>query len=240
MAQGDENLAFQSIQNAKAKGLDVEAIGGHWVNKDGVMKVALMDFNYDLDKFREFVSSQMKIDAQQGDTLIVFTIGHGMPSGELQNLGQRADVLKAIAQAAEENNQKTIWWQLSCYASSRLPSLSTLSESQQELLSIMASSYANQESPAYVEGKIMGRIFTALAEKSKAIDPNSDDQVTLSEFKSFLGASDIRRSDLFFSNSDRPIFGGTDLANQIPIVDRNNPQGKYPPGYIPLPKKQSK
>lgn len=29
----------------------------------------------------------------------------------------------------------------------------------------------------------------------------------------------------------------TNLANQIPIIDRNNPQGKYPKDYIPLPQK---
>ena len=27
------------------------------------------------------------------------------------------------------------------------------------------------------------------------------------------------------------------LARKLPIVDRNNPQGQYPPDYIPLPKK---
>ncbi len=26
-----------------------------------------------------------------------------------------------------------------------------------------------------------------------------------------------------------------DLPNQIPIIDRNNPQGKYPKNYIPIP-----
>lgn len=30
---------------------------------------------------------------------------------------------------------------------------------------------------------------------------------------------------------------GQDLANQIPIKDRNNPQGQYPPGYIPRPQR---
>jgi hypothetical protein len=28
---------------------------------------------------------------------------------------------------------------------------------------------------------------------------------------------------------------GTSLARQIPIIDRNNPQGKYPKNYVPLP-----
>ena len=39
--------------------------------------------------------------------------------------------------------------------------------------------------------------------------------------------------DLFPAKAGR---GG--LANKIPIVDRNNPQGDYPPNYIPQPQKQ--
>jgi hypothetical protein len=30
---------------------------------------------------------------------------------------------------------------------------------------------------------------------------------------------------------------GISWARQIPIIDRNNPQGTYPPDYIPLPKR---
>lgn len=38
--------------------------------------------------------------------------------------------------------------------------------------------------------------------------------------------------DLFPAKSLR-----LDLPNQIPIIDRNNPQGQYPKNYIPVPKK---
>lgn len=241
MAQGDEDLAFRSIQEAKAKGLDIKAIGGHWVDRNGIMRVVIRDFEYNIPEFKKFVSQEMKIDAQQGDTLIVFTIGHGFHDGNLQNLGQRSDVLKAIAEAAQENNQRVLWWQLSCYAAAKLPDPSTLPEGQRELISILASSSARQQSPAYVEGKVMGKVFNALAEDSRELDSDGDEEISAEEFKKFMGRSDIRRGELVFSNtSSQVVFGGTDLANQIPIVDRNNPQGKYPPGYIPVPTKKFK
>lgn len=236
MAQGDEDLAFRSIQDAKSKGLDIEPIGGHWVDKDGVMRVKIINFNNDIPKFRDFVSKQMKVDAEPDDTIVVFTIGHGARSGYLDNLGQRADVFKAIAQAAGENNQKTLWWQLSCHATAGLPDLETLPEEQQELLTICASSSAERQSPAGVEGKIMGSVFTAMAEKSPAIDPNKDDEINAEELKNFLATKG--RGGLYFAISPKlVVFGGTDLANQIPIVDRNNPQGTYPKDYIPKPRR---
>jgi len=235
MAQGDEDLAFRGIQEAKSKGLHIEAIGGHWVNKDGIMRVKILNFDWNIDKFREFVSQEMKTDAEQGDTVVVFTIGHGARSGYLDNLGQRSEVLEAIAQAAEENDQRTLWWQLSCHATAGLPNINTLSEKQQELLTISASSSAERQSPAGVEGKIMGSVFNAIAEKSSAIDPNHDDQIIAKELKNFLATQG--RGELFFASTENQmVFGGKDLANQIPIIDRNNPQGEYPPGYIPVPK----
>jgi hypothetical protein len=237
MAQGDQDLAFRNIEKAKEKGLDIKPIGGHWVNKDGEMRVKAEGFE-NIDQFRQFVSERMKVDAEYGDTLVIFTIGHGAASGYLDNLGQRGDVLKAIGQAAQENEQRTLWWQLSCHAAARLPDITTLPEAQQELLSIVCSSSAAQLSPAGVEGELMGRVFVALAEKSKAIDPDQDEEVNAQEFQDFLRSSGTKRADLFFvARKDLLIFGGLDLANQIPIKDRNNPQGKYPRGYIPRPKK---
>lgn len=35
----------------------------------------------------------------------------------------------------------------------------------------------------------------------------------------------------------KPVLDGMSLANKIPIIDRNNPQGKYPKDYIPVPRK---
>jgi hypothetical protein len=59
----------------------------------------------------------------------------------------------------------------------RLPAISTLSEKQQELFSIVASS-STEQSPAGVEGRIMERVFMAMAEQSKDIDPNEDGLIT--------------------------------------------------------------
>jgi len=238
MAQGDEDLAFRSIQRAREKGLGIKPIGGHWVNRDGIMRVVLVDFEWNIDKFREFVSEQMKIDAESGDTVIVFTIGHGFRQGKLDNLGDRADVLRAIAQAAAENDQRTLWWQLSCYGTAGMPSFTSLSSKEQELLSLVASSDSSTPSPAGVEGTLMGKVFDAIAEDSKEIDPNGDDQIVAAEFRNFLRSSGTRRADLFFASSeDQVIFGGRSLANQIPIVDRNNPQAEYPSDYIPAPRR---
>jgi hypothetical protein len=201
------------------------------------MRVAMVEFE-NIDKFRQFVSEQMKTEAEPGDTVIVFTIGHGMKSGNLDNLGPRADVQKAIAQAAEENNQKTLWWALNCYGTAGMPNVSTLPEKQRELLSIVCSSDSQTPSPSGLEGRLMGKIFDAIANNSAEIDPNKDDQITADELKAFLRSSGTRRDNLFFAASgSQLIFGGKgNLANQIPIVDRNNPQGKYKPDYIPTPK----
>lgn len=238
MAQDDENLAFRSIQRAREKGLSIKPIGGHWVNKDGIMRVALVDFEWSIDKFREFVSEQMKVEAESGDTIIVFTIGHGFQQGKLDNLGNRADVLRAIAQAAAENEQRTLWWQLSCYGTAGMPSLTSLSPQEQELFSLVASSDSSTPSPAGVEGTLMGKVFDAIAVNSSEIDPNGDDQINATEFRNFLRSSGTRRADLFFvTSANQVIFGGRSLANQIPILDHNNSQGDYPPDYIPSPRR---
>ena len=186
MADGDADLALKAAQKAADKGLSIKGIGNHFINKDGRIQVVLWEYGSDLDKLKAFISDQMKVNAEPGDTVIVFTIGHGMGDGNLHNLGQRADVLKAIAGAAEENQQRTLWWQLSCHAAARLPDIKTLTPAQQELLTIVASSTASELSAAGVQGKVMERVFVAMAEKSQKIDPNEDGIVTAKELKDFL------------------------------------------------------
>ena len=87
----------------------------------------------------------------------------------------------AFAAAAAENHQETIWWQLSCFASADLPSISSLNLEQQQLFSVVVSSDANTESPAYVEGKIMQKFFVGLADNFRQIDANGDDMITAGE-----------------------------------------------------------
>lgn len=237
MADGDADLAINAANKAAAKGLNIKVVGNHFIDKNGKStQVCIWEYAYDLDRLKDFVSQQMKVDAEPGDTFIVFTIGHGSAGGHLHNLGQRQEVMKFLVKAAEENKQKTLWWQLSCYASASLPRIDSLTPEQQKLFSIYASSPANQESAAGVQGKIMDKLFNAMAEKSSGIDENQDGIITASELKKFLGTTGSGKGDLFFADTpDEPIFGQP-LRIKLPIVDRKNPGRQYPDDYILYPK----
>ncbi len=241
MADGDADLAVDAVKSAATKGLDIQTVGNEFLGRDGILRVAAysIDFNYKIDAFKRFVSEHMKVNAKEGDTFILFTIGHGFADGSLQNLGKRSEVMRAIAEAAEENNQKVLWWQLSCHAAAGLPSISSLPKNQQELLSILATSTAQETSAAYVQGKIMKSVFLAIAENNKSINPDQDEIISGAELKSFLNYQGSRRGDLLYVQSmSEPIFGqGMSLANKIPVIDRNGVQGKYSKGYIPRPQK---
>lgn len=236
MADGDADLAINAAKKAAAKGLVIKDVGNHYIDNNGKVQFYVWS---DLPKLQEFVSQQMKVDAEPGDTLIVFTIGHGHEGGGLHNLGQRSDVMKAIAQAAEVNQQRTLWWQLSCHACAKLPEIRSLPASQQEYFSMFASSTANELSAAGVQGRIMERLFVAMAEKSPAVDPDGDGVILAKELKEFLNKDRAGRGNLFFAHdpSDEIFGAGGGLANQIPIIDRNRPQSKYPKNYIPVPKR---
>lgn len=252
IADIDANLAMSSVQIAKSKGLEIRGIGNHFINKDGRLQVLFLnslistnriDLRDSIEiqeqtKLQEFISNQMKIDAVPGDTVIVFTIGHGAPNGQLHNIGQRSILMNAIAGAAEENNQRVLWWQLSCYASASLPSISSLPENQQRLLSMIASSNATTESGVGIQGRIMEKVFNAIAEKDKNIDPNQDNVITAEELSNFLKNSSYRAAQDISSrviavNINYAIFGRKNL--DIPVIDRNNPQSKYPEDYVPVP-----
>jgi hypothetical protein len=225
IADDDARLAARGAMEAAAKGLSIHVIGD--------------DYATSLQKIEELVNAKVKTKATSGDTLIVHTIGHGFQDGTLHNIGQRSSVVKLLAKVAEQNEQEILWWQLSCYAASHLPSIDSLKPEEQDRLSMLASSSASQQSPIRVQAEIMSKLFLALAEKNKSIDANGDDIITVGELRTFLNSLDNRkRGDLFFAKSaDRPIFGYTLLMRLIPIVDRNNPQKKYPRDYIPIPKR---
>jgi len=244
MADGDAKLAIQAANVAKSRGLRIRDIGNHYVDKNGEIQRASYaneivwgQTQYlDIDQFKAFVKQQMVVGAEPGDTLVLFTIGHGSKSGYLDTLGQRPEVMKALAEAAEETEQETMWWQLSCYAAASLPAISTLNENQQDLFSICASSPANRESPAYVEGEHMEKVFTAMADRSPEIDPDQDDMVVAIELGGFLEKNAERgRGRLVFARSDREVIFGLNFAQRIPIIDRNSPQREYPRDYIPMP-----
>jgi hypothetical protein len=244
IADGDAREAVQAANLAKSKGLTIETIGNYRVNKDGKTNRAMWGgkLSYsDLEGLTRFISEQMKIGAKQGDTFIVYTIGHGSGNGSIMRLGQRKVVMEAIAKAAEENDQETFWWQLSCHAGAHLPAISTLNEKQQELFSMIASSPANELSWFKTQGARMKKIFNALATNDPEIDPDQDETVTAGELADFVSKRIGEKFGklVFAKDRDKPIFGWFGrLANSIPIVDRNGGRGEYPRDYIPMPRKR--
>ena len=233
MADGDADLAIRAVERSHEKGLDIKVVGNHFV--DGRHIVADKEFVlrvYDIETLSKYLKQYIKTDATPGDTLILFTIGHGFPGGTVQNLGQRSDVLKVVAEIAEQNNQKIFWWQLSCYASAGLPSIDTLTPRQQELVSVFASSSASEQSAAYVQGNIMSKIFLSMADKSNTTDPNGDGKITAAELRGFMNTiNESYGSRVHAKNNNYVIFGKQGVP-RLPIVDRNSLQGKYPDDYV--------
>ena len=234
----DAQQAIQAANLAASKGLNIRDIGNYRINRDGRMESKLIwGQKMNMDKLKNFISEQMKISAEPGDTLVIYTVGHGGGDGGIDNIGQRQIVVDAIAQAAEENNQETLWWQLSCHAAAKLPKISSLSERQQELFSMIASSEANKLSYFCTQGEQMEKVFVAMAERSKAIDPDQDEVITAKELADFLDTTIWKgRGDLLFaSNPDEPIFGLRDFANMLPVVNEKGVKIKRPDKFIPLP-----
>lgn len=235
MAHDDAKMAIQAVNVAASKGLSIKDIGNFNINRNGQARLAWGE-KMELDQLKSFVSQQMKVDAVSGDTLVIMTIGHGGTQGQLASLGQRREVMEAFAKAAEENEQETIWWQLSCYAAADLPAINTLSAAQQDLFSVVTSSDARTPSPAYVEGKVMERFFVALAQDEGSLDTDKDGVITAKEMGDFL-ATGGRRRWLYAKNDDEIVFG-LNLAWRIPVVDREDPSKTFPKNYIPLPRKK--
>ena len=229
MADDDAGLVIQGANLAATKGLDIRDIGNYYINSNGKTD-RLWGEKYSLGKLKDFVSQQMKVNAQPGDTLIIFTVGHGSNNGYLQDLGERKEVMEAFAAAAAENHQETIWWQLSCYASADLPNISSLTPEQQELFSVVASSDARTESPAYVEGKIMQKFFVNLAENFKSVDTNNDGMITAEEMSAVIPNRKL------FSKSGKQILFGFSWARLLPIIDHNSENREYSKDFILLPK----
>lgn len=93
MADGDARMAIQAANLAATKGLSIKDIGNYNINRSGRRSAWGKSIN--LPELKKFVSEQMNVDANPGDTLVIFTIGHGFGGGGLDNLGQR-EVLRAI------------------------------------------------------------------------------------------------------------------------------------------------
>lgn len=221
MATTDANMVVQAAQRAQQKGLDIRVVGN--VVADN------------LQQFQQYVKEYIKKDAKPGDTFMIFTVGHGSPNGNLMALGQRMGPFNAIAKEAGEQKQETLWWQLSCHAAANLPGINTLPDDKQKLFSIMNSSPAERESPAYVEGKLIEKMFMAIADKSRELDANGDGVITAGELRNWMAKAINRPGSLLLArNADEPIFGKGPGLNFM-IIDRVGPQGTYPEDYVPLP-----
>ena len=235
VAKDEEIAIIQAANLAASRGLKIEDIGSHYINGEGKITRLVWDKKCTLSNLKNFISEQMKISAQAGDTLIIYTTGHGSRNGELISLGQRKTIMTALVEAAEENKQETLWWQSSCFAEAGLPKISTLNKMQQRLFSMIASSDANHSSYWGDQNYPMKQTFLALAEGSKKLDINQDGRVNHTEFKQFLNT--VKRNAyciLYSSGPNENIFGAFGPWD-IPIVDRNNPQQEYDDDYITTP-----
>ena len=240
IANEDGDFAIRAMNVGVNKGLAIKDIGNFHINSQGRTNESWSEPYSDLEGLKSFINKQAKIGAREGDTLMVYTIGHGGGDGNLMRLGQRKNLMKVLAEVAEENDQKIFWWQLSCHAAANLPSPTTLTEAQQPLFSMTASSPANELSWSNTQAQLMQKMFVSLADKNTDIDPDQDGDVTAEELKNFMirNYGHKRGSLMYAADPQQVIFGiGRTLANKIPIVDKNNPQGEYPKDYIPFPKK---
>jgi hypothetical protein len=225
MADGDADMAIAAAKKAADKGLDIKIVGNSFV--DG--RAVSFSIIEDMATFSAYLEERITEQAKTGDTLILFTIGHGFQNGSLHNIGKRSEIMKVIAEAAERHRQKIVWWQLSCYACAGLPSIDSLPASQQEYLSIYATSSASETSAAYVQGRIMEKVFVALADKSTSLDKDGNGRITASELSSFLG------TNRFFAKSQEWNVFGRPWIPFFPVVDRNGQQGNYQEEYILMP-----
>lgn len=188
MADTDANLAIQGAVAAAADGLDIKVVG-NVLNQGGI------------EGFQKTISTYATKDAKAGDVLIVHTIGHGSPTGQLMTLGARSQVVSVLSKVAEANNQDIMWWQLSCFAAAQLPPI------ESTRLIVVSSSDAATPSPAFLQGRIMSRLFKAMARKNRALDADGDGEVTPEELEGFIKQESPRCGGLFFArNRNKTIF----------------------------------
>lgn len=234
MADDDAKMVVDAIEKAAGQKLDVRSVGNHFINDTKKIRVCLGDWE-EIENLKEFMSEQIKNNKAPESTFILFTIGHGSPSGGLHNLGKRSELQTAIAEAAEDNDQKVLWWQLSCYAAAKLPPLESLSDKQMDLLTVLNTSDEKTPSPAYIEGKIMEQMFASISSGEMDLDGNRE--ITGVEFKEKMNRIRKGRGNLLrMRDPQSPLFG-ISPANRIPIFDAE--KGKTFPsrGFIPFPRK---
>jgi hypothetical protein len=231
IADSESDGVVKAANLAASKGLSIRDLGRHQVNINGLNERLVWGTRVKMSGLKDFVSQQMKISAEAGDTIVIYTTGHGSAGGSLMILGPRKEVFKALVEAAEENNQETLWWQSSCYACAGLPSIDSLTPKQKTLFSMIASSPANETSTWHDQTPLMEKLFVGLATNDPNLDSNRDGIVTAGEISQFLN-----KDEVFASTPDEPIFGFWNYANLIPIFNRYGIPYNTPDNYIPLPR----
>lgn len=239
LAEDEQRDILQAANLAASRGLTIKDIGSFHVNGQGhAPRRVVWGSKVTLQNLKAFVSEQMKTAAESGDTLVIYTTGHGGKDGTMMSLGNRSVIGRIFAEAAEENDQETLWWQSSCYAAANLPKISSMTPKQQDLFSMIASSTAFVPSYWGDQTEPMKKVFLALAVGSDSIDPDQDGTVTAGELRRFLSTIKEGGAKLLFSKSpDEPIFGMFG-ARMIPIRDWQRPPMEYPRDYIPYPKRR--
>lgn len=228
VADSESDGVIEVANLAASQGLDITDLGQHHINKNGPTRVIWTKTS--LSGLKKFVSEQMKVNASQGDTFIIYTTGHGGPDGGLASLGQRREIGQMFIEAAEENEQETLWWQSSCFAAAGLPNINSLNAVQKEYFSMIASSTANRSSYWHDQTPLMKKVFIALANNDKRLDRNEDGSISANELGQFID----RKNLVFAASGDEPIFGWRDFANEIPIRDWDGFKN-YPDRYVPHP-----
>lgn len=217
MADDDAKMVMKSISKASSESLDVKTIGDHWIDEANKIRVALAEYD-EISNLKEFVSERLSVGAKPRDTVIIFTVGHGSPSGYLHNVGSRTEMQKALAEAAEENDQKVMWWQLSCYSAAKMPPLGSLSPRQRSLFSVLNTSDAKTPSPAYIEAGIMEKLFSGMINSDPELDRDRNMEITGTEFARYMNAIKRGRGDLLRMDDIHSSLFGLSIANQIPIA----------------------
>tara|TARA_Y100000034_G_scaffold118960_1_gene160240 strand:- start:441 stop:1334 length:894 start_codon:yes stop_codon:yes gene_type:complete len=233
IADEESRGIIEAVDFASSKGLDIQDLGDHHVNKNG--PTIVWGNKCSLQTLKAFVSEQMKISAEAGDTLVIYTTGHGGSGGGVQNLGRRSDIAKIFAESAEENDQETLWWQSSCYAAAGLPAISSFNEKQQELFSMIASSTAKRATYWHDQTKPMKELFTAMATMGTDIDPDQNSSVSAKELSSFLNRAKKGLGELVYAKNSNEVIFGLNLARMIPIINPDGSVFEAPSDYIPLP-----
>ncbi|HLW67833.1 MAG TPA: hypothetical protein VKS79_21120 [Gemmataceae bacterium] len=133
----------------------------------------------------EWLDGLASKDARPGDTLIVFTVGHGAREGFLYGLGARQWVVNRLATMAVRNKQRVLWWQLSCHAGAGLEYYDQQPYEVTQWLTIFCASPAAYVAWSGEEAGLMRRLFARLRERP---------DMNMEEFQDFLCHNDNRRT----------------------------------------------